>query len=659
MAITAIEVTTIEPFAKGISFGESGAYERIAGWLQLSVDPSHPRNAGITDIGLAPRDELGLVTARAPFELLRPTVVPPAGGKLLLDVLNRGRRLALRYFNLAPERPQSDPLEPGNGFLMRHGYTVVWVGWQHDVPRTPGNLAIEVPEARQPNGDPVTGRINIQFRTNERVKTRLLSDREHVPYPAADVDEATATLTVRKFETGPVMEIPRADWQFATDHVGGPVADPTHVYLAKGFEPGAVYEVMYTTNFAPVIGLGLLMTRDAVSFFRHANAEQGNPLAGQISVAYGFGASQSGRFLRRFLRCALNADEAGKQVFDGVLPHIAGGGTGEFNQRFGQPSCTAKFSIGNLFPFSDAVLSDSRSGRKAGLLDAQRTLGSVPKILMSNTSTEYWRGDAALTHVSADGPHDVELSPGVRSYLFAGTQHVIGNFPLTRKHAIFGKVRFWQNPVDYSPLLRAALVNLDAWVRDEVLPPLSAVPRLSDGSLEPHTKTTATLDAIGGVQAPQHVAAVHSLDFGHRANEGIVSWPVQPGLAYPLLTPAVDEDGIERAGIRLPDLSVPLGASTGWNLRHPDIGASEQITQLVGAFFPFPGTTHPDPEEDGAKRKGDDMRRSISARYATKADFLSATEDAVSQLIEARHVLAEDADALLRLASVRYDALMT
>ena len=161
---------------------------------------------------------------------------------------------------------------------MRHGYTVVWCGWQHDVPAVDGLMRIAVPEARQ-GGDPVSGRLLVSSQPNAPSQVQLLSDRGHRPYSSSNLHEPDAALLVRDGEDAPARVIPRHEWSFARLDGGRVVPDVDHVYLAAGFVPGKIYHVAYTTTGAPVIGLGLLAPRDTVGFLRHGSAENGNPCA--------------------------------------------------------------------------------------------------------------------------------------------------------------------------------------------------------------------------------------------------------------------------------------------------------------------------------------------------------------------------------------------
>jgi hypothetical protein len=309
MAVIGLEVERRESVLGGRPFGEVGPYEKIVGVIRFAADPRHPRHAAITDLGLAPRDADGSVGFAGDFYMLAP--VEPARGRrrLLLDVPNRGRKVALGMLNSAVRVPDPEtPDDFGNGFLMRHGYTVAWVGWQHDVPRQDGLMALTVPPARSDAG-PIVSRVRCQFRPNARVSTRPLADRYHVPHPSVDVDDPEAELTVRDHAGAPAVTVPRAVWRFAREEGGRPMPDPRHVFLAGGFAPGRIYDLVYRSADPPVIGLAFLAVLDTAAFLRWGTAAAGNPCAGALERAYAFGVSQSGRFLRHMLYLGLNEDE--------------------------------------------------------------------------------------------------------------------------------------------------------------------------------------------------------------------------------------------------------------------------------------------------------------------------------------------------------------
>jgi hypothetical protein len=653
MAVAALEIKTRQPLADGRVFGSVGRYTQLDGTIHFAVDPAHPLNRCITDIDLALRDSDGLVHFSADVRILMPDDPRRGNHRLLFDVPNRGNRLALATFNRVP-RPinPSVPTDPGDGFLMRHGYTIVWCGWQHDVPSAEGLMRIKVPEARQ-DGHPVSGRLLVSFQPTAPSHVQLLSDRGHRPYSCSNLDDPNAALFVRDADDAPPRMIPRQEWSFARLDAGRMVPDADHVHLAAGFVPGKVYHVIYTTTGAPVIGLGLLTARDTVAFLRHGSAGDGNPCAGDIQHAYAFGASQSGRYLRQFLYLGLNEDEEEGVVFDGMLVHIAGGKRGgDFNQRFGQPSASLHPTMSNAFPFNDSTSTDPVTGKSNGLLERLSTRRRVPKIFFTNSSTEYWRGDASLIHTDAEGTRDVSLAASVRLYHFAGTQHSAGTLPLTDTNPLDGS-RGQQalNSIDYNPLLRAALIRMGEWVSDEREPPPSRYPRLADGTAVTPEQLRGVFTAIPSMSFPPHPPQVIRLDFGPEAERGVATiLPPVEGTPYPHFVPAVDRDGNEVSGIRLPELTVPLASYTGWNLRHPQIGAPDRLMSLLGSTIPFPLT----PEERAARG---DPRRSVAERYPSKASYLEQVRQESQRLIDEGHLLAEDLEYLLSQAARRYELL--
>src|SRR5215510_3338103 len=417
MAVTRFESHRREPVLGGVPFGAAGPYEKIVGTFHFAVDPAARVHESIADLALAPRNAGGHVECSADFALLRPL----GGGnrRLLLDVPNRGRKIALGMFNSTPR--SNDPTTPedfGNGFLMRHGYTVAWVGWQPDVPRQDGMMALDVPRIAG-----VSARIRCEFRPNTKAAALPLADRYHIPYPVAQPDDPEHELTVRAHPGASEVPVPRSAWRFARAAGDKLIPDPSFVALSGGFEPGQIYDCYYRALDPPVVGLGFTAIRDTAGFLRFGSREAGNPCAGHLDRAYVFGVSQSGRFLRHLLYLGLDEDEAGRGVFDAIVPHVAGARRGEFNCRFGQPSLNAYHSIGALFPFTDAEQEDPVTGQRGGLLDRLRQRGRVPKIFTINSSAEYWRGDGSLVHTDVAGQRDVEPPGDVRIYLFAGTQH--------------------------------------------------------------------------------------------------------------------------------------------------------------------------------------------------------------------------------------------
>jgi hypothetical protein len=648
MPVTALDVQARSLVLEGRPFGAAGAYEKLAGTLQFAIDPEHPLHATLCDLDRAPRNAEGRVEFAGDFYLLRPVDAARGNRALLLDVPNRGRKVALGMLNSAVRVPDPATLEDfGNGFLLRHGWSVAWIGWQPDVPRVDGLMALDVPRARG-----VSGLVRCEFRPNVAADVLPMADRYHIPHPTAEVDDPVAWLTVREHTDAPATALPRSAWRFARRQYGRLAPDASHVHLEGGFQPGRIYDLVYRAADPPVVGLGLLAVRDTAAFLRWAPAAAGNPCAEALDHAYVFGVSQSGRFLRHLLYLGLDEDEQGRLVFDAVVPHVAGARRGEFNLRFGQPSLNAQESVGSLFPFTDATQTDTVTGRRDGLLARLQARGRRPRIVTVNTSAEYWRGDASLVHTDVDGERDVEPGAGSRVYLFAGCQHTPGELPPpTADPNTGGRGTHPFNVVDYAPLLRAMLVNLERWVREGVEPPASVFPRLADGTAVSAESLTATLAGLPGVRVPERLARPARLDFGPESERGIVTeLPPKIGPRYPSYVAAVDADGNETTGIRPVELAAPLATFTGWNPRHAEQGAPGDLMQMMGSTLPFART-----REERTQRR--DPRASIAERYASREAYLAAVRAAAEALVAARHALAEDMEGMVARAGERWDVV--
>jgi hypothetical protein len=620
--VTGLDIQKRELVLDGKPFGDAGAYEKIAGSIRFAADPGHPLHRRITDIDLAPTNA-GRVEFSGDFYLLRPVDARKGNGRLLLDVPNRGRKVALGMFNSTPRTPDPTTAEDfGNGFLMRHGYTVAWVGWQPDVPRRDGLMALDVPRASG-----ATGFIRCQLQPNGRADTLALADRYHAPHPTVDLVDPQARLTVREHSGAVAVEVPRSAWRFS---------DPAHIELQGGFMPGTIYDVVYRSAEPPLVGLGFLAVRDTAAWLRWGSAASGNPCADALERAYLFGVSQSGRFVRHMLFLGLDEDEQGRMVFDAVWPHVAGARRGEFNLRLGQPSLNAQDTVGSLGPFDDAALFKRLSER-----------GRMPRIFATNSSAEYWRGDASLIHTDSEGSHDIEPADFARTYLFAGSQHTPGTLPPPDADPnTGGRGRHRFNVVDYAPLLRSALVNLDRWVSSGIEPPPSAFPRIVDGSAVQAESLAPFFRGLPGVRFPDRITRPRRLDFGPDVERGFAQYPAIAGAPYRTYVPAVDADGNEVVGIRPPELDAPLATFTGWNPRHPAQGAAGDIMPMMGSTLPFAPTR--------AERSGD-PRASIAERYPSRAHYLERVRESARRLVGERHVLAEDVEAILERAGRRWD----
>ena len=653
MAITELEITRRSSFAGGESFGDVGPYELLEGTAHYAVEPLHASNQGITDLDLAPRNSAGQVEFSSDFAMLRPLNPDLGNHRILFDVVNRGRKTALTLNSVPTATDPTAPLEAGNGYLMRRGYTVVWAGWQADVPPTPGLIGLHAPEAIGPEG-PLTGRVLCQFQCDQPTQVFLLADRQHLPNPAADPEEAGATLTVRDLPNSPATPVDRGDWSFVRVEDEDIEPDFNHVYMPSGFEPGRIYQLVYTTTGSRIVGLGFAAMRDAVSFLKYAPASAGNPCAGDIEYAYAMGRSQSGRFLRQYIHVGINQDEEGRVSLNGIMPHVAGGMRGEFNLRFGQPSKDVCYIIPEMFPFTDTLQSDPVTGAQGSLLESMERRGPLPKIMFTNTSAEYWRGDAALIHTDLETLTDAPQSPSVRRYHFAGCQHGSGEFPpleIRTADGIKGQLPF--NSVDYAPLSRAVLENLDRWVTTGEEPPPSRHPSLDNGTaVESHT-LLERFAQLPNVRVPTQATRAIRLDYGPEVDLGrTTTLPAVEGEEFPALVADLDESFNERGGIRLPDLSVPVATYTGWNLRDESIGNPNLYIGITGGLA---GWTLPLPVTQADREATGDPRASIEERYTDREDYLEKVTGVAMELVAEGYLLAEDVPEVVELAGRKYD----
>jgi hypothetical protein len=653
MPVISVETVRSEPYADGRPFGDSGAYRRTDGVITLAVDPDNRANEPIVDIELVPRDDDGRVRFRSDFTLLTPNDPARGNRRLIVDVVNRGHRYGMSVmFNLgvAPEEGSGE-IPEGDGFLFRNGYSTVSIGWQWDVYRSEGLIGLEAPRAEM-DGRAVRGQTVVEMCPNDVQHTWLLADRVHQPYHVADMDNPESCLLVRDWEDGPDTEVPPSEWRFARETAGGVVPSAEHVYLETGFQPGRIYRLVYTTEGAPVVGTGLLAVREVATWLRHPAAL--NPVDGGFERVYAFGSSQTGRLLRHLVSLGLNLDEDDRPVFDGLMPHVAGGRRGEFNHRFAQPSVQSTPGFGHLFPFADKETTDQHTGQTAGLLCSQTRLGAVPKIMYTNTSAEYWRGDGSLVHVDGPARKDLEQAEGTRIYHFAGTQHGPGSLPQLRVNESDGcRGRYGFNVVDYRPLLRAALVNLDRWVSERVDPPASSHPRLDDGTAVTREEVLAAFNPTPDIVKPdpERLWVLREVDLGPEAEASIGRYPVQEGRTYPCFVSAIDSDGNEVAGVRLPYLTAPVATHAGWNTRAPETGAPEQIVPMQGLSIFFA------PDASSRQAAGD-TRASIQERYGSRNDYLTQVREQAQRLVADRYLLDEDVDVVVDACTRRYDVAM-
>ncbi|HYL63858.1 MAG TPA: alpha/beta hydrolase domain-containing protein [Candidatus Methylomirabilis sp.] len=642
--VTRVEILSRSDIQDGKPFGLAGAYEKIVGRVYFAVDPANLHNRQIVDLDKAPRNANGEVEFYADLYLVKPKDMDKGNGSVLFEVSNRGGKGILRLVN-GGGAPGSST-EYGDGFLLREGFVIAWVGWEADLDPTGDRLRLYAPVAHDPNGGEIRGLVRSDFtpaqkHDEEPVGHFLLGPRGGNSYSADNPASPKNILTVRDTPEGLRKIIPRSQWSFAHTVDGKLTADPHFIHLDAGFEPGEIYELVYEAKNPVVVGLGLASVRDFLSYLKY-DAQS----TAHVQRVYAVGISQSGRFLRHFVYQDFNADEKGRQVMDGVISHVAGAGRGSFNHRFAQPSRDAQplssiFFPTDLFPYTDLPETDPETGKTAGLLDAAVKSHVTPKIFFTNTSYEYWGRAASLIHISADATKDVPLSDNVRVYMLAGLQHFSAAFPPQKSSPNSpdsnAQQRYNPNPIQF--FWRALITDMNEWVRDNSAPPPSTYPRIADGALVPLSKWS--FPKIPGVNVPHEVSGAWRLDFGPQWKEGIVSFePPKVGKPFTVLVPQSDANGNDRGGVNLPELQAPLATYTGWNLRDPSIGASDLRLSFYGSFIPFAKTA-----ED--REKSGDPRPSIAERYASRDDYLGKFAEAALKLVHERFLLREDLPALL------------
>jgi hypothetical protein len=616
--IVKFEILKVEsPAFEGRTFGAVGTYDRIVARATIAVAPDDIHNQVIVDLDRAPRNAQGQVEATTDVEILRPTVAANGNRTLFYEVLNRGSKLGLALFNDIPAVTNDlvKAADAGNGFLMNRGYTVVWSGWQGDIIPGSGRMTFSPPIAPGVTG---LAREDFIFDHTDNPAIGTLS------YPAADLDPVNAKISVRERE---------ADPRTSPAGLGVTFENPTRISVKRpeGFDAGAIYELIYIARDPKVMGLGFAATRDVVSFLRNEAADgsgTANPLTGRIDRAIGFGLSQSGRYLHDYLYLGFNADEAGRIVFEGLMPHISGGKKTFTNYRFSQPGRSPYEHADMLypgadFPFSYPVITDIVTGKSDGFLARCLAAGNCPKIIKSDSELEFYQQRASLVVTDTQG-NPITMPDNVRLFLLSNLQH----YALAQDKSQMVKVcANPTNPLNAGPAVRALLVAMNEWIAKGTLPPDSRYPSRADATLAPPWANAVGFPNIPGFAYPSRIAQPTSLK-----SEDM---PPSKGAAYPVFVPKTDADGRDIAGIHLPTLEAPAATHTGWNLRKAGFSEGE-LCDNNGSMMPFAATR----EE---RLKINDPRLSMEERYPNAGDRAAAIAKATQQLIRDRLLLEEDA----------------
>ncbi len=626
----------LSPVFDGTSFENTGPYESLSGTIFGELDPAHPGNATIVNLGKAPRNAAGRVEYRSAFTLLKPIDMTRANGWLMYDVVNRGNKLALTRLNKGADgnRPAT-AAHAGDGFLMRHGFSVVWSAWQTGVPADGDRLEAILPIATNPDG-PVTAICREEFIAEGfgpgDAFLREVSDKVFVgtlTYPAANLDPANATLTVRLREKDPRATPPDLTWRYL---------DASHVEIARaaGYDRGAIYEFVYTAKDPVVTGIGFAAIRDLVAFLRHDTGEA-NPLKGAIRHTLGFGISQSGRVLRDMAYLGYNRDLGGNPVFDAMFPVVSGSRRTDIDRAFAQPGRYSRQHedhsfLDDQFPFSYPTMTDPIGGKTDGIMQRPDAVDVRPKIIHLDADSDMWAARASLVGTDTAG-NDADMPDDVRIFIASSTQHAVHKPNAPHLGQLPG------NPLGYRAWMRALTIAIVEWVENGTPPPDSRFPSRSAGELVTLEEAAAMFPRIPGVRFPDVLNEL-------RLRDHSVEPPIE-GPAYPVRVQATDADGNSRGGLRHPLLAAPLGTHTGWSVRIPGYAEGDLFT-VQGSYIPFAATD---------ASRGADPRPSIAARYPSHAEWAAKVIAATEQLVAARLLLKEDADLFIAAARVSRDIM--
>ena len=611
--VTRIDFEVVEsPAFAGESFGSIGQYERLRGVAYAEVDPEDIRHRGIVDLDKAPLNARGRVEYSTTVEIYRPVDLGRWNKSIYHIVPNRGGAGA------------------GDRVFREMGFAIVRVGWQGDLTATDTNIVPFLPIAEYDNGSMIVGPAleEFIFNNDEPVSEANLS------YATVALVQAMASLTVRSQQGDPRRPLDASAWSYVNER-------RIRINRPAGYDGGAIYELVYLAKDPIVMGLGFAAMRDVISFLRYEITDSegnANPLAsvGLPNAAISLGVSQSGRVLRDMLYQGFNEDVEGRIVFDGMHPNIAGSRKTFTNYQFSQPGRWQKQHEDHVYPgdqspFTYATVYDPIRDRADGLQVRCSASNTCPKIIHSDGEAEIWQARSSLIVTDAMGEH-VDLPENVRAYLIAGTRHGGGRGVHSGPLPDAGICQNPNSPLPLSPIRKALTVALYEWVVDGTEPPASRFPTVTLGTLVP--PTSLGFPNIPGVTFTASYNTLRRHNFG--------TYPPMEGGSYVALVGRVDADGNMMAGVRHPDLTVPVGTYTGWNLRREGFAEGAQCAG-AGSFFPFAGTR-------AEREASGDPRLSIEERYPTHESYVNAVAQAADRLVQERLLLQEDADAIVELA---------
>jgi hypothetical protein len=651
---THIQVLTRATAFGGYSFPGVGQYEAITGIAIGEVDPNDPKNALITDIQLAPRNANGTVSYQHNFYILKPIDLSKGNHKMMYEPPNRGGK-TYQTLNRTPDGTNDPgalteaafPGELANSFLWTRGYTTVWSGWENNLGALSGLTATaSFPIAHTVYNDPTT---TITGPGYEYIVSPGATYTLAYPAASSSPDPASATLTHRIHLDDNPDVVPASGWAY-TDSTN------TKIKLTSGnFVANDIYEFSYVAKNPTVNGLGFAAIRDFNSFLRYAAADESdppvpNPLAGDVTRIYTETSSQPARTLNDFTHLGFNQDESNRKVFDGMMQWIGAGDGINMNYRWSQTKRTERnrqeeLYLEGLFPFANQTAFDPISGQTDGRYNKCTATHTCPLATEFYSANEYWVKAGSLMSTDPTGTFDLPDQPEARVYLLASKQHGGAGNPASK-----GLCQQFLNPLDSAQVQRALWEDLDQWSTQGVPPPPSRVPRLDDGTLVPPPPVGDGLYVgIPGVTYTALKTTRYRFNYGPNfyatgiptINPPVGGPPYEDnplnGPIYPSFVPKVDSDGNDIAGIRLPELTVPLATYTGWGLRS-GVWANDGC-EASGQYIPFKATK-------AARIAAGDPRPSVEERYPSFAMYRAKVMNAIDNLVKDRLMLCEDTQSV-------------
>jgi hypothetical protein len=671
--ITKVTYSRSEAFG-GYSWPGVGKYERIVGIAEGEVDPNDRRNSAIVDIGLAPTNERGKVAYSFNFYILKPVDLSKGAHRVMYEPPNRGGKTwtALGRVTGGGNDPATittaSVLE--NAFLMPRGYTMVWSGWEELGDLANLTASAKFPVVKNRDGSTVTGPAYEYILSTGSSFT--------LSYSAADAtDKASAKLTHRVHLNDLPQPMPAFGssactgtaicWDYnATGTPGTAIRLRTAAGAAVNFTGNDIYEFAYTAKDPSPKGLGFVAVRDWNAWLRYETQDEfgtANPMAGDIQKIYTEISSQPGRLLNDFRHLGFNEAENGKKVFDGHMQWIAAGDGINMNYRFSQSGRTERnrqdhLYIEGRFPFANVMSHDPITGETDSRYKSCQQTNTCALGVEIYSANEYWVKAASLLHTDPTGSRDLPDSQHTRNYFISSHQHGTGNAG-TDASPSRGACQQRGNPLNSAPIQRALFIALDQWATNNVKPPESAVPQLKDGTLvpplpqsgmgfpnipSPFADTPGPFVTYTGLKTTRY-----HFDYGLNFYETGIATINPPTFAsttpayqdnsgngpiYPSYVPKTDGDGNDIAGVRLPDVVVPLATYTGWSLRlgnwaNDGCEGSGQMIVL--------------PRSEIDRAATGDPRPSVQARYPTFKDYYTKVVAAVDDLVARRLYLCEDA----------------